>query len=896
VVKPIALLFSLLAAHPALAAPDSELAARQFSHPDLSIKTHSVALDQARSQVPNGAAWDAFQGRHGGEVAVFVDARSGRPSSVVGGIPLLPGSGKGNQVSLDDVRRRLGRAVTVVDEAVVRDVVRAFVRENEGAFAIDVAQLGAGRAVQVRDGFWQVSLPQEHRGVPVRYGRVVATLKAGNLVVFGTETWGPVALDAVPRVSPNDALAAGFEAIGGRSPADELVDARLEIVPTEAADPSAGQVQAGGYGHRLVWSFRFQRADDVAVWETLVDAHNRQVISFQEVSDSIRRPMTGRVYSPTSTEVCPTPGTCGVTQSVPMPFADTGLAPPFQTTSSAGLYVNDGLPVTTTLSGPFVKIYDQCGPISETAQGAALNLGGSTGQHDCATPPGASAGNTSAARSTFYELNKLTEMARGWLPGLPYLQQPIPARVNVGAHCNASYNPVQNFLNFFEGGGGCRNTGEIATVADHEWGHALDYHDAAGKSNTSEGFADIVAIYRQGVSCVGHGMLQTLDVGCGQSADGAGFNAEESDGGPGAPHCALDCSGVRDADWDRHAHHSPDTPQNFVCGSCKTGNGPCGRAVHCAGAPIRQAAWDLFARDLQAPPFDLDGGSASILANKLFYEGSGNVGNWYECDCGHGTSGGCGAGSGYMQWLAADDDNGTLLDGTPHLTAIGGAFGRHGIACSVPHAGNGGCAHRPAEAPTVTLTTGSNRVSLAWTAVAGAQEYWVFRGEGRDACRLGKTRIGRVSALDFTDIQVADDRPYCYSVTAVGATDECVGPAGTVQVTPQPPSPAFELTCTEQVTMTPGSIAIVECGVQSVDAFSKPVELGCSSSPTSGVSCSLHPPTVTPPADGSLLTRLRLALAPGVAPPGPQAVTVVGRYQNLVRQAIVDVVIPPPNE
>jgi hypothetical protein len=892
--KPMALVLSLLAAPLLPADPAADLAARQFSRPELTIRTRSVPLDEVRAELPNAAAWDALLGRY--PAGVHLDARSGTPSSVVGGIPLLPGGGAGNRVSLDDVALRLGRAVDAVDEAVVRDLVRAFVRENRGAFGVDAEQLGAGRAVRIRDGFWQVSLPQEHRGVPVRYGRVLATLKGGNLVAFGTETWGPVALDPLPRVSPNDALAAGFEAIGGQTPADEIVDARLEIVPTEAAGADAGLVQARGYGHRLVWSFRFQRADGVALWETLVDAHSREVLSFQEVTDSVRRPMTGRVYSPTNTEVCPTPGTCGLAQGVPMPFADTGLAPPFQATSSAGLYVDDGLPVTTTLSGPFVKIYDQCGPISETAQGAPLDLRGSTGQHDCATPPGASAGNTSAARGTFYELNKLTEMARGWLPDLPYLQQTIPARVNVSAHCNANYNPVQNFLNFFEGGSGCRNTGEIATVTDHEWGHALDYHDAAGKSNTSEGFADIVALYRQGVSCVGHGMLHTADRGCGQTSDGAGFNAEESDGGPGAPHCALDCSGVRDADWTRHAHQSPDTPQNFVCGSCRTGGGPCGRAVHCAGAPIRQAAWDLFARDLQAPPFDLDGAGASILANRLFYEGSGNVGNWYECDCGQGTSGGCGAGSGYLQWLAADDDNGTLLDGTPHLTAIRSAFGRHGIACALPLGGNGGCAHRPTEAPQVTPTTGSNRVSLAWTAVAGAHEYWVFRSEGRDACRLGKTRIARVSALGFDDVQVADGRNYCYSVTAVGATDECAGPATTVQVTPHPPAPDFALACPEQVAITPGSVAIVECGVHSVDAFSKPVELGCSASPTSGLSCSLHPAVATPPAGGSTLARLRLALAPGAAPPGPHSVTVVGRYQDLVRRTIVDVSIPPPTE
>ena len=105
------------------------------------------------------------------------------------------------------------------------------------------------------------------------------------------------------------------------------------------------------------------------------------------------------------------------------------------------------------------------------------------------------------------------------------------------------------------------------------------------------------------------------------------------------------------------------------------------------GAPVAQAAWDLVKPlgDLRSAPFNYDSATAFILANKLFYQGSGNIDTWYECNCGAGTSSGCGAGSGYMQWLTADDDNGNLLDGTPHMTALYNAFHRHEIACS-PHA------------------------------------------------------------------------------------------------------------------------------------------------------------------------------------------------------------------
>ena len=35
-------------------------------------------------------------------------------------------------------------------------------------------------------------------------------------------------------------------------------------------------------------------------------------------------------------------------------------------------------------------------------------------------------------------------------------------------------------MNFFRSGAGCGNTGEIAAVFDHEWGHGLDDNDANG--------------------------------------------------------------------------------------------------------------------------------------------------------------------------------------------------------------------------------------------------------------------------------------------------------------------------------------------------------------------------------------------------------------------------------
>jgi hypothetical protein len=76
--------------------------------------------------------------------------------------------------------------------------------------------------------------------------------------------------------------------------------------------------------------------------------------------------------------------------------------------------------------------------------------------------------------------------------------------------------------------------------------------------------------------------------------------------------------------------------------------------------------------------------------------------------------------------------------------------------------------------------------------------------------------------------------------------------------------------------------------VQSIGGFAKPVSLGCGGG--SGVSCTMHPATVTPPHDGSAPARLRVEVAPGT-PDGVRSATVVGTHQGIVRHAAVEVVV-----
>ncbi len=783
--------------------PGESLSQKEFFKPELYISSSNERLEEVLGSLPNRQVWEgflaSFELEGNGPVYAFIDPRSGAATNLVGAFPLIPGPGMGNQVTLEDLAARIGTPVQTVNAATVAEAVSVFVRGHAELLGVDSAQLGAVRSVQVAPHLWQVAISQAFSGVPVRHGRLAASISHGNLVVIGTETWGNVSgLATVPGVSAEEAVAAGFAYAGGRTTEDEVLGrASLEILPIASPEHQQGEGFGGpvgvGYRHRLVWTFVFRRPPEHGLWEVIVDAHNGEVLAFQDINQYANSAITGGVYPLTNTEICPTPQTCGTMQSGwPMPFADTGLAAPNASTNSAGIYNFLGGTATTTLAGKYVKIADACGAISNSSTAGPISLGGVNGQHDCTTG-GGSAGNTASSRSAFYEVNKVAEMARGWLPTNAWLQSQLQTNVNIDSPCNAFWDGFS--INFYRSSGGCRNTGEIAGVFDHEWGHGLDHNDAGGAlSNSSEAYADIAAIYRLQTSCVGHGFFWTSDKGCGQTADGTGFNANENQ--VGGSHCDLDCSGVRDADWDKHADHAPDTALGFVCNSCFSGPGPCGRQVHCAAAPSRQAAWDFAVRDLQAAPFNYDSQTAFITANKIFYQGSGNIGEWHACTCGSSSSG-CGSTNAYMQWLAADDDNGNINDGTPHMTALYNAFNRHGIACSTPSPVSSGCAGGPSAAPTLSGTASNYQASLSWNTVSGATRYWMFRSEGHAGCNFGKTPIAEVTGTTYTDTQVANGRNYYYNVVAAGSSSACFGRASNcLTITPLSDSSCYPLALT----------------------------------------------------------------------------------------------------
>ena len=327
----------------------SPLRAKAFFKPELYISNAVEPLEAVVDELANASAWNQFllagAASSGHRPPAFIDRRSGTAANIVGAFPLIPGRGVGNEITLEALGVEGGK----VDSAAMVGAVLDFVIANRAVIGVDLEQIGLARAVRVTPELWQVSFPQSFGGIPVRHGRLVASINNGNLVLIGTETWGNVRrMSPQAKITRDEALAAGFAYAGGQLAVDEIVRSPdLEIVPVAVE----GKVVGRGYEHALVWSFAFVRPPDGEVWEVLVDAASGDVLAFQDLNEYAAEQIGGGVYPLTSTEICPTPETCGTLQGGwPMPFADTGQGPS-DFTNSGGIFDYTGGTATTTLSG-----------------------------------------------------------------------------------------------------------------------------------------------------------------------------------------------------------------------------------------------------------------------------------------------------------------------------------------------------------------------------------------------------------------------------------------------------------------------------------------------------------------------------------------------------------------
>jgi fibronectin type 3 domain-containing protein len=743
------------------------LSSLSFVHEKLQAQDQIEPLDNVRAvtdkSLQNG--WEAFRIGAGSAAGwqASIDKRTGLVTFAEGGgVAWVPGHG--NSLTLKDLGAYLKdslKAKPAVDLEVLDAIARDFLPRVKSLLGVDPSELVLNRARsgQPAGHVWFVDYDVVRGGLPIEGARVVFRVNNGNLIQYGTENL-PVLGSKVPatKLTAKEARAAVARYIGGFQAGDAMRDVgSLHLVPSAILSSRTAEGYDFGNGRGLVkvWQVTFKRPGVMGTWQGQVDATTGEVLSFDDVNKYVQALVSGGVYLES-----PTTGT-----EVVRPLQDAGLSIG-GFANGGGVYNYTGGTVTGSLAGQYVKITDSCGTISQASDASGnIAFGTSTGT-DCITPGHGGTGNTHSAREQFFQVERIKNVVRGWLPGNTWINTQLNVNVNLNMTCNAYWDGTA--LNFFKSGGGCANTGQIAGVSLHEFGHGIDQNDATGTATdgaTGESYGDTTALIALHDSCLGAGFLSSNCAGYGDAC--------------------TSCTGVRDADFAKHTSATAATADNFIrvhCPAASGGAGPCGKEVHCESYVPTETMWDLAARDLPGAGT----GTAWTILDRLWYLSRNTATKSFSCTTGTTyTSNGCSAGSLWKVFRAIDDDNGNLNDGTPHGAALFAAFNRHGIACTTDTGASttfAGCT--PPTAPTLSVTAGNYVDSLSWAAV-GSSVYDVFRSD--ISCNAGFTKVASAtSATSYSDTQVANTFTYYYKVTAYPSGNEACAslPSTCIAVTP----------------------------------------------------------------------------------------------------------------
>lgn len=403
--------------------------------------------------------------------------------------------------------------------------------------------------------------------------------------------------------------------------------------------------------------------------------------------------------------------------AVPMRYLDVTSSAGTVRTNANGDFVFPGVNTSLSVTARFNGSYNLV--LNEAGTEYALTQSIPANQNNVLTMNPSSSSQVTAQGNAFHHVNLLRDFIRSIIPTDSTADFTMTARVNLNDTCNAFFDGGST--NYFLPGGGCANTA-YSTVVGHENGHWLNvrYGTGNGMDGMGEGNADVFAMYLYDTPVMGANFCGT---GCNIRS---GLNTN--------PFCG------------------DNTPQ-------------CYGEVHADGEPWMGAAWKVRAR------LNTTHGNAmgDLIANTLFLSwmnayDQGAIRSIIEA-----------------QWLALDDDDGNLNDGSPHYPDIDAGFREQ----SFP-----GFELRPVTIEDVTLVPDSTsevgpygieaRVTAHFdgASITGADLFWRVNGGAFASVPLvsqgGTLRGNSIPALATTPAQVDY---YIVAADSQGHTLRWPGPA-----------------------------------------------------------------------------------------------------------------------
>ena len=454
-------------------------------------------------------------------------------------------------------------------------------------------------------GLRTVSFIQHHSGMRVLGGQISFRFKADRLIVIASE--------ALPRVHiANAAFSSASNRVieegAARAAAAQwiLADAARDALPTTVEGPFIlpliGVHRVTAY--HTVLRVMVSTKSPIGSWAVYLDA---------ETGAAIAREQTLRFAEGTVLYNTPVRYPLGDRADFPAQHADQTVNGLTVTSSVDGkVSFADGASASLVASvvGPLVKVNNDTGP--EATQMFSLEPEGT------ATWNASNAETIDAQLATFIHAHKVKAYTKSLAPSMTWLNSRLQATVNIDDVCNAFSDGSS--INFFLAGSGCENTGRLADVVYHEFGHSFHYHatlQGAGEfeSSLSEGVSDYLAATITGDPAMGRGFF------------------------------LVDNAPLRHIDPPNKESFWPD---DLVADP------------HENGLIIAGALWDLR----KALVSKLGQAEGVAHTDRLYYM---SIKNAVDIP------------SMYVEVLATDDDDGNLENGTPNGCEINDAFKRHGL-------------------------------------------------------------------------------------------------------------------------------------------------------------------------------------------------------------------------
>jgi MYXO-CTERM domain-containing protein len=539
-----------------------------------------VRTTSARAPRTAARAWNVFQGDLGGGWMAIWDEATDVPVRVFGGSVAAPGT-------VADAGKAKAMAETLLARHI--DLLAPGARTADFTMLVNEVH-GATRVV---------SFTQNHLGMPVVGGRLSFRFKNDRLFMIASEAspfvhTGTASTPVSPGVAQAQAsawLAADFGAASVLSGVEGPM-----VLPVMGASSVRAQ--------HTVLKVRVETHSPFGRWDVFVDARTGKPVA---------RVQTVRFADATVLIDAPVRQPLGDRADYPAELASVTIGAEALETDELGIvtFVDGGGPIdgTVALVGPHVRVNNDAGSDDTStfsfAPGAEVRWSAADDEL------------VDAQLTAFVHAKLAKDYAKALIPSMSWLDQQLDVNVNQNDLCNAFYDG--DSINFFQEGGPCANTGRLADVIYHEFGHGLHHHAIIGgvgdfEEALSEGLSDFYAATITGDPAMGVGFYKSTQ-----------------------PLRHIDPTGG-EYRWPDDIHQDP----------------------HETGLIIGSALWDL--RKLLVAKYGEVEGVA--LTNQLFIDSIG-----YASDIP----------TMYPEILAADDDDGDLGNGTPNVCEIIEAFGTHGL-------------------------------------------------------------------------------------------------------------------------------------------------------------------------------------------------------------------------